>query len=386
MALNVVSSDRLSTNVKTSNLATGLSGKIGENKNLIINGGMEVSQRGTSFTTGTGNFATYTLDRWKIATYATDQLNLTVTQEAMNQAVPGLANYIKVSPNAAETALASDEYTNLRHSIEAQDLQQLCYGTSSAKSLTLSFWVKSNTTGTAGITFNKHDATSYYITRTYTINSADTWEKKTVTIPGLTASGIANDNGIGLNIYWFLSAGSDYTSSDSTSWVTTADSKYAYGHAINLTDSTSDYLALAGVQLEVGDTATEFEHRSYGDELARCQRYYQVVVRGADYGSGIAPICNVIGYQANNAFGVVDLPVTMRAEPSLDAVSSTAYWKCFRNGGNGDFNSIQLDECSNSHVELNFYGVSSGTSIALDQPGWMRSNDSSAFIGLQSEL
>ena len=108
------------------------------NRNLIINGGMQVSQRGTSFTTGTGNFSIYTLDRWKIATYATDQLNLTVTQEPMNQAVPGFKNYIKVSPNAAETALASDEYTNLRHSIEAQDLQQICYGTSSAKSLTLS--------------------------------------------------------------------------------------------------------------------------------------------------------------------------------------------------------------------------------------------------------
>jgi len=298
MALNVVSSDRLSTNVKTSNLDTGLSGKVGENKNLIINGGMEVSQRGTSFTTGTGNFATYTLDRWKIATYATDQLNLTVTQEAMNQAVPGLANYIKVSPNAAETALASDEYTNLRYSIEAQDLQQLCYGTSSAKSLTLSFWVKSNTTGTAGITFNKHDATSYYITRTYTINSADTWEKKTVTIPGLTASGIANDNGIGLNIYWFLSAGSDYTSSDSTSWVTTADSKYAYGHAINLTDSTSDYLSLAGVQLEVGDTATEFEHRSYADELAKCTRYCQV------FGTDSGRMANIIAVVHGNGSSV----------------------------------------------------------------------------------
>ena len=321
MALNVVSSDRLSTNVKTSNLATGLSGKVGENKNLIINGGMEVSQRGASFTTGTGNFATYTLDRWKIATYATDQLNLTVTHEAMNQAVPGLANYIKVSPNAAETALAADEYTNLRYSIEAQDLQQLCYGTSSAKSLTLSFWVKSNTTGTAGITFNKHDATAYYITRTYTINSADTWEKKTVTIPGLTASGIANDNGIGLNVYWFLSAGSDYTSSDSTSWVTAADSKYAYGHAINLTDSTSDYLALAGVQLEVGDTATEFEHRSYGDELARCQRYYY------RWTAGTADRYVWVGqsYSTSTSFGIIkNLPVTMRSTPT-STVSGTFY-------------------------------------------------------------
>jgi hypothetical protein len=245
------------------------------NRNLIKNGEMRVAQRGASVTTGTGNFAAYTLDQWKLATYATDQLNITVTQEAMNQAVPGFAYFLKASPNAAETALAADEYTNIRQTIEAQDLQRLKWGTASAESLTLSFWVKCSTTGTAGITFNKHDATAYYITRTYTINTADTWEKKTVTIPGLTASGIANDTGIGLNVYWFLSAGSDYTSSDSTSWVTTGDSKYAYGHAINLTDSTSDYLALTGVQLEVGEVATSFEHEDYQQTLNKCLRYYE---------------------------------------------------------------------------------------------------------------
>jgi len=280
-------------------------------KNMIINGDCRVAQRGASVTTGTGNFGAYTLDQWKISSYATDQLNLTVTQEAMNQAVPGLANFIKVSPNAAETALASDEYTHLRQTIEAKDCQRLKWGTASAESATLSFWVKSNTTGTAGITFNKHDATSYYITRTYTINAADTWEYKTVTIPGLTASGIANDTGIGINIYWFLSAGSDYTSTDSTSWVTAADSKYAYGHGINLTDSTSDYLALAGVQFEVGTVDTPFEHLSYSEELALCQRYYQQWKRG---------------YLASNAVGTSDLnigvPLTvpLRAAPSIDGL------------------------------------------------------------------
>ena len=306
------------------------------NRNLIINGSFQCSQRGSSFTTGTGNFSIYTLDRWKIATYATDQLNLTVTQEPMNQAVPGFKNYIKVSPNAAESALASDEYTNLRHSIEAQDLQQICYGTSSAKSLTLSFWVKSNTTGTAGITLKKDDATAYYITRTYTINAADTWEKKTVTIPGLTPSGIANDNGVGLHIYWFLSAGSDYTSTDSTSWVTTGDSKYAYGHAINLTDSTSDYLALAGVQLEVGDVATDFEHRSYGDELARCQRYYE-----HSYNTGVAvgSNSNVGGYYQNitsdsggNAVWTVEYKVQKRAVPTM------TFYRDNGTSGSWDFN------------------------------------------------
>ncbi len=286
------------------------------NKNLILNGEMRVAQRGTSVATGTGNFAVYTLDQWKLASYATDQLNITVTQEAMNQAVPGFAYFLKASPSAAETALAADEYTNIRHTIEAQDLQRLKWGTASAESLTLSFWVKCSTTGTAGITFNKHDATAYYITRTYTINTADTWEKKTVTIPGLTASGIANDTGIGLNVYWFLSAGSDYTSSDSTSWVTTGDSKYAYGHAINLTDSTSDYLALTGVQLEVGEAATSYEHRTYGDELARCMRYYQQWGASGQDGNFCVGASHLTsgGDQTRNASM---LPTMLRSAPSI---------------------------------------------------------------------
>lgn len=285
-------------------------GQLGR-KNMIINGDCRVAQRGTSVTTGTGNFAAYTLDQWKVSAYATDQLNLTVTQEAMNQAIPGLANFIKVSPNAAESGGAADEYTHLRQTIEAKDCQKLKWGTASAESATLSFWVKSNTTGTACINFNKHDATSYYITRTYTINAADTWEYKTVTIPGNTASGIANDTGIGINIYWFLDAGSNYKTTDSTSWVTAADGKYAYGHNINLIDSTSDYLALAGVQFEVGTVDTPFEHLTYTEELALCQRYYQQWKRG---------------YLAANSVGTSDinigipLTVPLRAAPSIAAL------------------------------------------------------------------
>ena len=351
------------------------------NRNLIINGSFQCSQRGSSFTTGTSNFSTYTLDRWKIVTYATDQLNLTVTQEPMNQAVPGFKNYIKISPNAAETSLASDEYTNLRQSIEAQDLQQLCYGTSSAKSLTLSFWVKSNTTGTAGITFNKHDATAYYITRTYTINAADTWEKKTVTIPGLTASGIANDNGIGLNIYWFLSAGSDYTSSDSTSWVTTADSKYAYGHAINLTDSTSDYLALAGVQLEVGDVATDFEHRSYGDELLRCQRDYYKHIAGNNL-----VVCLGFSSATNQVSGYIQFPTTMRATPSIDHTNGDKYYRLGAGNLGGDKyvdGAWALQGATDKSTRI--YATPQSTLTACE-PGLVDATNASAYMAFSSEL
>ena len=322
------------TGIVTSTAFVPSEGQLGR-KNMIINGDCRVAQRGTSITTGTGNFATYTLDQWKVSTYATDQLNITVTQEAMNQAIPGLANFIKVSPNAAESGGAADEYTHVRQSIEAKDCQRLKWGTASAESATLSFWVKSNTTGTACICFNKHDATSYYITRTYTINAADTWEYKTVTIPGNTASGIANDTGIGINIFWFLDAGSNYKTTDSTSWVTTADGKFAYGHNINLIDSTSDYLALAGVQFEVGTVDTPFEHLTYTEELALCQRYFWGWINPATK----IGFCNA--YQRTSDMFMANLrhPVEMRASPTLATSTDTGDFTAIWVNSGGDINS-----------------------------------------------
>ncbi len=322
------------TGIVTATAFVPSEGQLGR-KNMIINGDCRVAQRGTSITTGTGNFATYTLDQWKVSTYATDQLNITVTQEAMNQAIPGLANFIKVSPNAAESGGAADEYTHVRQSIEAKDCQRLKWGTASAESATLSFWVKSNTTGTACICFNKHDATSYYITRTYTINAADTWEYKTVTIPGNTASGIANDTGIGINIFWFLDAGSNYKTTDSTSWVTTADGKFAYGHNINLIDSTSDYLALAGVQFEVGTVDTPFEHLTYTEELALCQRYFWGWINPATK----IGFCNA--YQRTSDMFMANLrhPVEMRASPTLATSTDTGDFTAIWVNSGGDINS-----------------------------------------------
>ena len=322
------------TGIVTATAFVPSEGQLGR-KNMIINGDCRVAQRGTSITTGTGNFATYTLDQWKVSTYATDQLNITVTQEAMNQAIPGLANFIKVSPNAAESGGAADEYTHVRQSIEAKDCQRLKWGTASAESATLSFWVKSNTTGTACICFNKHDATSYYITRTYTINAADTWEYKTVTIPGNTASGIANDTGIGINIFWFLDAGSNYKTTDSTSWVTTADGKFAYGHNINLIDSTSDYLALAGVQFEVGSVDTPFEHLTYTEELALCQRYFWGWINPATK----IGFCNA--YQRTSDMFMANLrhPVEMRASPTLATSTDTGDFTAIWVNSGGDINS-----------------------------------------------
>ena len=200
----------------------------------------------------------------------------------------------------------------LRHKIEAQDLQDLAYGTSAAKALVLSFYVRSNLTGTYAITCLQRDNSSKLYARTYTINSADTWERKTISIPADTSGVINDDNGSGFEIYFPLIMGSDYTTgSVSSAWETYANSKIAAQHGVNIGSSTSNEWYLTGVQLEVDHTgsgvATDYEHRSFGDELVRCQRYF----------------CKMEAYAGASNGWIIQYPVTMRAAPSATVNSGT---------------------------------------------------------------
>jgi len=243
------------------------------NRNLIINGAMQVAQRGTS-SNNINSFAS--VDRFNSSKANDDEL--AGTQAQSTTAPDGFSNSYKIDCTTAESAVAADEYWRVRHHIEAQNLQQLKYGTSGAQSVTLSFYVRSNVTGTYSCALYQEDGDSgsgRIIGSTYTISSADTWEYKTITFAGDTGGTINNDNGEGLTILWALMAGSNYTATDNTSWGTYAAGKLSYGHAVNMGSSTSNEWYITGVQLEVGEQATPFEHRSFGDEFQRCQRYYQ---------------------------------------------------------------------------------------------------------------
>ena len=286
------------------------------NRNLIINGAMNVAQRSTSTTDTTGYS---TLDRFKLHLDGFDEA--AVTQAQSSVAPSGFSNSFRVDCTTAESALAAAEYSNIVYVIEAQDLQQLNYGTSAAKSVTLSFYVKSNKTGTYGLNLYKPDSTARQITSTYAISSADTWEYKTITFAGDTAGGgITDDNGAGLYIYWHLAAGSDYTSSDTTSWSNYSNAGFAFGHAVNIYDSNANDFAITGVQLEVGDVATAFEHQSFGDELDRCHRYFYK--RPAD-GSGEDYLIVSSDYNnsTNNFYISFFYPKEMRARPSYGNAS-----------------------------------------------------------------
>jgi len=251
------------------NLA-GVSETALSNRNLIINGAMNVAQRGTS-STSSGN---HTCDRWTVNFQAFDQL--AVTQSQSTTTPSGFSNSLKVEVTTAETALAADELMYVSYRIEAQDLQHLNYGGSGAKAVTLSFWVRSSLTGKYSVLLYQDDATRSN-TKSFNITSADTWEYKTITIDGDTAGTIDNNNGAGLSLYITLAAGANFAGTPHSGWgAYTATDDFSFSDNVEFTAQTGTFY-LTGVQLEVGEQATPFEHRSYGEELAACQRYYQQI-------------------------------------------------------------------------------------------------------------
>ena len=240
------------------------------NRNLVINGGMTVAQRGTSTSTILGATEYRTIDRFKTETAGYTTVEGTVSQSP--ESPVGFSSSLRFNVTAAESIAAAD-IASIRYRVEAQDCQQFAYGTSNAKTLALSFWVRSSITGTYVLSLYQSDD-ARNIGLTYSIDTADTWEHKSLIIPPDTTGIIDDDNGEGLQIAWNLSVGSNFTGTDNTTWGTYSNARWATGHTVDLLGATSNFY-LTGVQLETGSVVTPFEHRSYGDELARCQRYYE---------------------------------------------------------------------------------------------------------------
>jgi len=288
---------------------SGLSSDQGVNfRNLIINGDMSIAQRGTSSTGITGD-GYFTVDRFK-----NEMSSAGTWTQSQSTDVPsgqGFANSVKYDCTTANASLSAGTYGFITQRFEGQNLQMLKFGTSSAETLTLSFWVKSNKTGTyiaEIITF----ATTKSQSQSYTISSADTWEKKTLTFTGDTATAIANSNARSLNLVFWLVAGTNNTSGTlNTSFNTTVQANRAVGQ-VNLADSTSNEWYITGVQLEVGTSASDFEFVPFDVNLLRCQRYFEICEGGKQF-------YNATSHQPRVN---VDFKVNKRAVPSLTNIST----------------------------------------------------------------
>lgn len=274
-------------------------------RNLIINGDMRVAQRGTTATLVNGSGGYKAVDRWITGEVGATDSEWTITQDT--DAPVGFASSLKWDCTTADTSIAADSYLYQDTRIEGQNLQHLNYGTSSALQMTFSFWVKSNKTGTYVIWHRQADATRHWQYQ-YTIDTANTWEKKTYTIPADSAGTINNDTGNGFLLRFIFNSGTDFTSggvAPTSSWTADSNPNRHVGQTVNLADSTDNYINITGCQLEVGDTATDFEHRSYGEELVACQRYYQKTATA----SGVVSTSAIV-------YLAVQLMTEMRAVPS----------------------------------------------------------------------
>ena len=299
-------------------------------RNLIMNGEMRVAQRGTSATgIGNGDNGYHVCDRWRVNEGGAIQAEVTMSQDSDVPAGKGFSNSLKLTVTTAESAVAADERFMIDTIIEGQDLTQLNYGTSDAGSLTLSFWIKSTKTGTYCVGFyNGSPSTDRIFTKTYTVSSSNTWEKKTLTWVGDTDSDSAfTDSSAGaLWIQWWFMAGSNFTDGTLTSaWVDFDDGVWADA-MVNAFDSTSNNVYLTGVQLEAGSTATEYEHRTFGDELQQCQRYfcrtyaYGTATGTATNNGSLASTSQAVSTYASA--GTWRFPVEMRAAPTVTLYST----------------------------------------------------------------
>ena len=243
------------------NLGNAYSDGALSNRNLIINGAMQVAQRGTSHT-GNG----YTLDRWL---WVSDGADATITQDSL--APSPFGNSLKVDVTATKSP-SSGTYAAIIQRPEAFNFDQTGWGTADGKPVTMSFYTYTNKTGTYSLTFKAANGGFDVYVATYTVSAANTWERHEITVP---APSTWNARGLGASagaeIGWWL-AGQNTETATPNQWLT-VNANMATTQ-VNLFDSTANYFYLTGVQLEVGDTATPFEHRSYGQELALCERYY----------------------------------------------------------------------------------------------------------------
>ena len=272
---------------------------------------MDIAQRGTS-TSGVTSSGYYACDRWR-AGFDTAG-TWTISQDTDVPTGQGFAKSMKFDCTTANASLSANSAFFLSQRLEGQNLQYLKKGTSNAESLTASFWVKSNKTGTYILMLDDTDNNRSF-SQSYTISSANTWEKKTLTYAGATTGTLNNDNGRSFDLRFWLVAGTTYSSGTlNTSWNSNTNANLAVGQ-VNLADSTSNDFYITGVQLEAGTTASEFEFLPVDVNLQRCQRYFYVHTSTASYYTGV---------NRGDAYNIYEntFPVTMRATPSLTETSS----------------------------------------------------------------
>ena len=343
----------------------GIDGQVTPNlgrRNLIINGAMQVAQRGSSAVTVTTAASYRTVDRWK--TDIDGSAGHDWSHEQSTDAPVGFGHSSKITIVTSGTQPTSATTAHQFYSLlEKQDVQRLEWGTSNAKAATVSFYVKSSVTGNHGFRIIHYDSSSNAVAYNthYTINTANTWERKTITVTGPTSGGIV-PTATAQALFMEFKLGIDTTVeglSGYQAWEST-NTKATEAGTVYLPATSGATWFITGIQLEAGDQSTPFEHRSYGEELALCQRYYwqlSSTVHG-NYPSWVAS-----AYSTAQMNWQIPFPVTMRTVPTMTYnTGNVNYYRFYRNSGNHNFGGIGTDTVSSEHI--NVYGSATSSHTA----------------------
>ena len=304
------------------------------NRNMLINGSHDVNQRDQgSFTPSNNDFCS---DRWKLE--LSDASKYTAEQSSTSP--DGYRKSLKITSSSAFTP-ASDDYFLVTQNIEGYNSAPAAFGSSAAKSVTLSFWVRSSLTGTFACAIRNSGFNRTHI-KEYTISTADTWEHKTLTFPGITDGTWNTGSTVGIRVNWSLGAGSDFHGDADT---TLSTNDFATSSSTNVVATNGATWFMTGAQLEIGEEATPFEHRSYGEELARCQRYYQELDIG-DNNNVLHMNFTRYSHGSGNPFAYSSFLVQMRAAPSFSFLGETFDSSGYTGGptlGSASVNGVQLN-------------------------------------------
>jgi len=315
-------------------------------KNRIINGAMVIDQRYDG-TASASSLSGYLIDRWSIAQSTTGKL---IAQQNAGSVTPptGFTNYLGVTSQSAYTAGTNDFYAIIQ-TIEGYNIADLGWGTANAKTATLSFWVRSSLTGTFGATINNGGSRSYPIT--YTISAANTWEYKTITIPGDTSGSWGSTNGVGAQVWFSLGVGSTY---GGTSGVWSSTNYVGVASTVSVVGTSGATFYVTGVQFEKGSQATAFDYRDYGNELRLCQRYYQTA-------QDFTGIMN----SSTSVIGMMHWSVWMRSSPTISTSGNIevtdGYTADYSQSSGGVSTNYQVNNSTGAMVSMTgFTGMAGG--------------------------
>ena len=358
------------------------------NRNKIINGDFTIHQRGGTIASSSGN---YTLDRWRTYRAGDSSGGFSVQQSTSSYPqtnISGVIDNFKASALITVTSAGSAAANNnckFQQRIEGSNVYDLAFGTAAAKKVTVSFYVKCSLTGNFGISLvnEGHNRSNVQL---YTVNSANTWERKIVTFDGDTSGTWATNTGTGLQLMFDMGSGSSKHAGSTNTWL--SGEYHGTTSSVKLIHTNGATMQYAGVQLETGSVATSFEHRSISEELLRCQRYFKrfrgPVGGGGGYGSaGDGAVCTMANWTNTAAYALMPLGVEMRYAPKLTGFANLNYFSAGNTWAPPSSSQCYLAGSSYDRVELTLQGMSN---MSQGNAGWLRIDNPSGYMDFDAEL